>query len=214
MIGIKCCRCAARAQLERHYGIAIMMHHLARCISALAGEASAVPSAIIPASFCRSGPTQRTGTKAMCGCCLLFRRPAALQPGKTVQTLQIISPPPSFNAVCVRRVSLPPGVNTKPWRGLVCVFDKKLCSGQKFGLCTTRRKWTILVFPKTGDHCQEHTDIEIYVWTLEERLKKLKRKRGDFYFCVGVLQKYVQLVTNWYLNKHSKKVTEFLKDLR
>lgn len=97
MIGIKCCCCAARAQLERHYGIAIMMHHLARCISALVGEASAVQSAIIPALSPHKGQKQRLCVGAAYYC--HSRQPTALQPGKTLQTRRIILPPPSFDAI-------------------------------------------------------------------------------------------------------------------
>lgn len=66
MIGIKCCCRAAWAQLERHYEIAIMMHHLACCISALTGEVSPVQCAFIPTSPCRVGPRQRTKKRGLC----------------------------------------------------------------------------------------------------------------------------------------------------
>lgn len=49
MIDMKCCCCcAAWAQLERHYGIAIMTHHLACCTPALTGGVAPVQSSIIP----------------------------------------------------------------------------------------------------------------------------------------------------------------------
>lgn len=47
MIDMKCCCRAALAQLERHYGIAVMTHHLA-CRNSLTGEVAPVQSSVIP----------------------------------------------------------------------------------------------------------------------------------------------------------------------
>lgn len=61
IIGIKLCCHAAWAQLEDHYGITIITHHLAHSISALA-----LRSLTIISSFsCGSGPTRRTRTKCL-----------------------------------------------------------------------------------------------------------------------------------------------------
>lgn len=66
MIGIKFSCRAAWAQLEHHYGITIIAHHLARCISAPSSEVLPLQSAIISSPSFSSGPRRRLQEQRLC----------------------------------------------------------------------------------------------------------------------------------------------------